>query len=155
MHSTDPLSLPDQTDGQIQTLISTEWERVKTSLDGIGPVNEYYVDGGYDHETWNRVFYGLLREPTGSMTVATDPAHPSTKGSGRAVRETAGIPPRGGGAREALQHHVGQGVRLCVLAVGQHRTATTAKYRDEPSTTVLGPVWNAEPHRCPTSETAG
>ncbi|OEJ28911.1 hypothetical protein AS594_35310 [Streptomyces agglomeratus] len=110
-------------------------------MEGVTLAIDYYKEGGYDRETWNRICDGLAHEAMNLMMALSAPAHPYlTRDCEQAVREAAGITPREGGMREALQPQVGKGLLMSVLTVGRQTMVEPDEWPDELPAAVLGTV---------------
>lgn len=108
----------DLNDEQIQKLLVEVAPNVKELMEGVTLAIDYYKEGGYDRETWNRICDGLAHEAMNLMMALSAPAHPHlARDCERAVRKAAGITPRESGIREALQQQVAKGLLMSVLTV--------------------------------------
>lgn len=79
------------------------------------------------------------------MMALSAPAYPYlARDCERTVRETAGITPREGGMREALQQQVAKGLLMSVLTAGQQMMVEPEEWPDELPAAVLGAVRNSK-----------
>ncbi|MFD5140599.1 hypothetical protein ACFWMX_30885 [Streptomyces sp. NPDC058378] len=141
MLSADEPPLNDLNDVQIQKLLGEVAPKVKELMEGVTLAIDYYKEGGYDRETWNRICDGLAHEAMNLMMALSAPAHPYLAvDCERAVREAAGITPREGGMREALQQQVAKGLLMSVLTVGRQTMVEPEEWADELPAAVLGAV---------------
>ncbi|WP_306960447.1 hypothetical protein [Streptomyces afghaniensis] len=131
MLSADEPPLNDLSDEQIQKLLGEIAPKVKELMEGVTLAIDYYKEGGYDRETWNRICDGLAHEAMNLMMALSAPAHPYlARDCERAVREAPGISPREGGMREALQQQVARGLLMSVVTVDRQ----TMVEPEEPAT---------------------
>ncbi|MFF2063175.1 hypothetical protein ACFVWZ_15465 [Streptomyces sp. NPDC058200] len=141
MLSADEPPPNDLSDEQIQKLLGEVAPKVKELMEGVTLAIDYYKEGGYDRETWNRICDGLSHEAMNLMMALSAPAHPYlARNCERAVREAAGITPREDGMREALQQQVAKGLLMSVLTVGQQMMVEPEEWPDELPAAVLGAV---------------
>ncbi|MFC5724920.1 hypothetical protein ACFP1Z_32715 [Streptomyces gamaensis] len=145
MLSADEPPLNDVSDEQIQKFLGEMAPKVKELMEGVTLAIDYYKEGGYDREAWNRLCDGLAHEAMNLMMALSSPAYPYlARDCERAVREAAGITPREGGMREALQQQVGKGLLMSVLTVGRQTMVEPEEWPDELPATVLSAVRNSK-----------
>ncbi|MHA6757121.1 hypothetical protein [Streptacidiphilus sp. PAMC 29251] len=124
--------LPDLNDAQIQRLLAEVSVKVAKLMEGITLAVDYYKGGGRDRETWNLMCDRLGHEALNLMMALSAPAHPYlATDAENAIAEAAGITPRLGGMREALQQQVAKGVLMSVLTVGQQNMVEPTEWPDE------------------------
>lgn len=138
MLSADEPPLNDLSDEQIQKFLGEVAPKVKELMEGVTLAIDYYKEGGYDRETWDRICDGLAHEAMNLMMALSATAHPYlARECERAVREAAGITPREGGMREALQQQVAKGL-------GRQTMVEPEEWPDELPAAVLGAVRNSK-----------
>ncbi|MEU0374924.1 hypothetical protein ABZ070_32945 [Streptomyces sp. NPDC006283] len=112
--------LNDLNDEQIQKLLGEIAPKVKELMEGVTLAIDYYKEGGYGRQPWNRICDGLAHEAMNLTMALSATAHLYlARDCERAVREATGITPREGGMCEALQQQVDKDLLMSVLTVGR------------------------------------